>query len=102
MGRSAEVRWRRRRAPALGPPRDRGRAEPAVAAGLRETRAADVLTCASCPRMRVLRSLRRARHPPGPSPSTATSSDIMSAGLNPAQNEAVRYLDGPCLVLAGA
>ena len=26
----------------------------------------------------------------------------MSAGLNPAQNEAVRYLDGPCLVLAGA
>ena len=26
----------------------------------------------------------------------------MSAGLNPAQNEGVRYLDGPCLVLAGA
>ncbi|TAM06637.1 MAG: ATP-dependent DNA helicase Rep [Paraburkholderia sp.] len=26
----------------------------------------------------------------------------MSAGLNPAQSEAVRYLDGPCLVLAGA
>ncbi len=26
----------------------------------------------------------------------------MSAGLNPAQREAVRYLDGPCLVLAGA
>ena len=26
----------------------------------------------------------------------------MSAGLNPAQNEAVRYFDGPCLVLAGA
>ncbi|HKR40795.1 MAG TPA: UvrD-helicase domain-containing protein, partial [Paraburkholderia sp.] len=26
----------------------------------------------------------------------------MSAGLNSAQNEAVRYLDGPCLVLAGA
>ncbi|UCE31505.1 MAG: UvrD-helicase domain-containing protein [Burkholderiales bacterium] len=26
----------------------------------------------------------------------------MSAGLNPAQLEAVRYLDGPCLVLAGA
>jgi ATP-dependent DNA helicase Rep len=26
----------------------------------------------------------------------------MSLGLNPAQHEAVRYLDGPCLVLAGA
>jgi ATP-dependent DNA helicase Rep len=26
----------------------------------------------------------------------------MSAGMNPAQREAVRYLDGPCLVLAGA
>jgi ATP-dependent DNA helicase Rep len=26
----------------------------------------------------------------------------MSAGLNPAQHEGVRYLDGPCLVLAGA
>ncbi len=26
----------------------------------------------------------------------------MSAGLNSAQSEAVRYLDGPCLVLAGA
>jgi len=26
----------------------------------------------------------------------------MTHGLNPAQSEAVRYLDGPCLVLAGA
>ncbi|WP_413194966.1 UvrD-helicase domain-containing protein [Pararobbsia alpina] len=26
----------------------------------------------------------------------------MSAGMNPAQTEGVRYLDGPCLVLAGA
>ncbi|MCB1959896.1 MAG: UvrD-helicase domain-containing protein, partial [Rhodocyclaceae bacterium] len=26
----------------------------------------------------------------------------MSAGLNPPQREAIRYLDGPCLVLAGA
>jgi ATP-dependent DNA helicase Rep len=31
-----------------------------------------------------------------------THPQTMSAGLNPAQNEAVRYLDGPCLVLAGA
>ncbi|MDY3331291.1 MAG: UvrD-helicase domain-containing protein [Pelistega sp.] len=29
-------------------------------------------------------------------------SDIDSLGLNPAQKEAVLYLDGPCLVLAGA
>jgi ATP-dependent DNA helicase Rep len=28
--------------------------------------------------------------------------NTMSAGLNAAQSEAVRYLDGPCLVLAGA
>jgi ATP-dependent DNA helicase Rep len=28
--------------------------------------------------------------------------DMSSAGMNPAQREAVRYLDGPCLVLAGA
>jgi len=28
--------------------------------------------------------------------------DTASSGLNPAQREAVRYLDGPCLVLAGA
>ena len=27
---------------------------------------------------------------------------IESLGLNPAQKEAVLYLDGPCLVLAGA
>ena len=27
---------------------------------------------------------------------------MSAAGLNAAQNEAVRYLDGPCLVLAGA
>lgn len=26
----------------------------------------------------------------------------MSAVLNPAQREAIRYLDGPCLVIAGA
>ena len=26
----------------------------------------------------------------------------MSAQLNPAQREAIRYLDGPCLVIAGA
>ncbi|RBL66730.1 hypothetical protein C3E98_035935, partial [Pseudomonas sp. MWU13-2625] len=44
----------------------------------------------------------RARHPPGVPPSTATPSVIMSAGLYPAQNEAVRYLDGPRPVLSVA
>ena len=55
-----------------------------------------------------------AQHAPGlrpafraATPSTAafnriTHPQTMSAGLNSAQNEAVRYLDGPCLVLAGA
>ncbi len=35
-------------------------------------------------------------------PNASQSPHTMSAGLNAAQNEAVRYLDGPCLVLAGA
>ncbi|WP_179095818.1 UvrD-helicase domain-containing protein, partial [Burkholderia pseudomallei] len=45
---------------------------------------------------------RRSQRLPASPPSTATPSAIMSAGLNSAQSEAVRYLDGPCLVLAGA
>jgi ATP-dependent DNA helicase Rep len=35
-------------------------------------------------------------------PQSITHPHTMSAGLNSAQSEAVRYLDGPCLVLAGA
>src|ERR1700761_2615480 len=67
------------------------------------------------PRRAPVPAAGAAQHAPGPSagsrhaatPSTAafnrnTHPQTMSAGLNPAQNEAVRYLDGPCLVLAGA
>ena len=36
-----------------------------------------------------------------PSPPPRTIQQRL-AGLNPRQQEAVRYIDGPCLVLAGA
>lgn len=35
-------------------------------------------------------------------PDTPVRREALDAGMNPAQQEAVRYLDGPCLVLAGA
>src|SRR5512133_1865054 len=44
----------------------------------------------------------RATRPAGMIRRFLAASSSMSAGLNPAQQEAVNYLHGPCLVLAGA